>query len=440
MELPEALTWLDAHQNLERTGIPVAGDTRGLSLESMQALMGVLGDPQHACPVIHVTGTNGKGSVTRMAAALLAEAGLNVGTYTSPHLQSINERIGRNLEPIGDDELAEVLSELAMVAPLAGVAPSWFELTTAAAFSWFAQAPVDVAVVEVGLLGRWDATNVVDAEVAVVTNVERDHTDGEGDWRLRIAHEKAGIVKDDSFLVLGEVDAGVQAVFEDVSSPERRWVAGTDFGISHDVVAVGGRLCDLWTPHGTIDEVVVPLHGPHQSANAAMALAAVEALLGRGLAPELVQAALGGVTVPGRFEVVGHQPLVVLDGAHNGPGAAAVRATLDEGFHVEGRQIVVLGMVDGHEPDEVLRGLAVEQCDLLVVTTPDSPRGVDPVALAAQAERLGARAVAVERDVRDAVTSTIALADEADLVLVTGSLHTAGAARDVLGLAPGVVA
>ena len=169
MDLPGALAWLDTHVNYETGAVPRAGSVGGLSLDRMRALVDVLDEPQRQYPVIHITGTNGKTTTARMIAALLAAAGLSVGTYSSPHLHRLNERISRNGEPISDEDLAAVLSDLAGLVPLTGVDPSWFELTTAAAFRWFAEVPVDVAVVEVGLLGRYDATNVSDGTVAVVT-------------------------------------------------------------------------------------------------------------------------------------------------------------------------------------------------------------------------------------------------------------------------------
>ena len=187
MNLYAALRYLDDHTNLEAT----AGRAEGLSLDRMRRLVSVLGDPQLAYPVIHITGTNGKGSVARMVTSLLEACGLSVGTYTSPHLEAINERISWNGEAIADDDLAAVIGQVAAVEELAGVVPSYFEILTAAAFTWFADVAVDVAVIEVGMLGRWDATNVADGAVAVLTNIGRDHTDGVGAWREAIASEFA---------------------------------------------------------------------------------------------------------------------------------------------------------------------------------------------------------------------------------------------------------
>ena len=294
MKLSSALRYLDQHTNLEAT----AGRAEGLSLERMARLVHVLGDPQDAYPVIHVTGTNGKGSVSRMATRLLQAQGLSVGTYSSPHLEQINERLSWDGVPIGDDELGEAIGAIAAIEELAGVVPSYFEILTAAAFRWFAEVAVDVAVVEVGMLGRWDATNVAQAAVAVCTNVGRDHTDGAPGWRRAIAEEKAGIVTPGvtEVLVLGDVDAELDEAFASAGATSV-WRQDQDFGVAADRVAVGGRLVDLRTPDALHEEVYVPVHGAHQAGNAAVAVAAVEAFLGRRQDDEVVEEAFAELTL-----------------------------------------------------------------------------------------------------------------------------------------------
>ncbi len=264
MDLHAALRFLDDHVNLEAT----AGRVEGLSLERMRALSHVIGDPQDAFGVVHVTGTNGKGSVGRMTSALLRATDLSVGTYSSPHLSSVTERLVWDGAPISDDDFGALIGDLAALEPMLAERPSYFELVTAAAFRWFADIPVDVAVVEVGLLGRYDATNVCDGQVAVLTNVGRDHTDGVGDWRRRIAEEKVGIVKPGSTFVLGETDPDLADVFGATPAAEVL-VRGRDFDVVDDRVAVGGRLLTLRTPAHTVDEIFLPLHGAHQAHNAA---------------------------------------------------------------------------------------------------------------------------------------------------------------------------
>jgi len=399
----------------------------GLKLDNMRELCAVLGDPQDDQPTVHITGTNGKGSVARMVTALIGAHDLSVGTYLSPHLERINERISRNGEPIADGALAAVVSDLAGLESLVDHEPSYFELLTAAAYRWFSDEAVGAAVVEVGLLGRWDATNVVDAQVAVLTNVGRDHTDGVGDWRQRIAAEKAGIVKPGATFVLGETDPDLQPVF-DGTPAEAIWRRDAEFGCVTNRLAVGGRVLDLRTPGGTYDDVFLALHGPHQGENAAVALAAAEAFFGRPLDADLVAEAFAAVRNPGRFEVIARDPLLVLDGAHNGEGARAVAATLDEGFAVVGERRLVLGVLAGRDPVELLHQLGAADAAEVVCCTPDSPRAMAADDLAAVVVEHGGTARAVP-DIATAVRTALDAASADDVVLVTGSLYTVGAAR-----------
>ena len=253
----------------------------------MRALVRLLGDPQQAYPAVHITGTNGKGSTAAMATALLGAQGLTVGTYTSPNLSRVNERLSRNGEPIDDDALVEVLEALARLEPLMEDPPTRFELLTAAALAWFADEAVDVAVVEVGLGGRWDCTNVVDAEVAVLTNVSFDHTEVLGPTLEDIARDKSGIFKAGSRVVIGETDPTLVAQLRraaEAAGAAEVWVRGNDFACTSNRLAVGGRLIDVRTPGAAYGELLVPLHGAHQGDNASTALAAVEAFFGSPLA------------------------------------------------------------------------------------------------------------------------------------------------------------
>jgi len=425
VRLPDALAWLDAHQNRELVpgGTTAGGD--GLSLAAVASLCALLGDPQRAYPVVHVTGTNGKGSVAAMVSGLLAAHGLTVGTYASPHLRRVNERITCNGEPISDDALADALADIAERENLVGHALSWFEIVTAAALSWFATIAVDVAVVEVGMLGRHDATNVVDAAVAVVTNVGFDHTDGIGDWRVSVASEKAGIVGSDTVLVLGETDPRLRPVFA-AEGPSDLWVAGEDFAADAVRPAVGGQVADLRTPAARYDDVFIAAHGHHQADNAAQAVAATEAFFARPPDPALVAEVLGGLVLPGRFEVLGHQPLIVLDGAHNPPAAEALVATLASGFHTTGRRVLVLGMLADRDPGAFLDALDPARVDAVVTCTVPSPRAATATDLAAVVRRRGLAVEAVDDPV-EAVRRAVDVVGEDDLVLVTGSLYLVGA-------------
>jgi len=423
LNLRDALAWLDRHINLEAN----AGRPNGASLERMREIARVLGDPQTAYPSIHLTGTNGKGSTARIATALLGSSGLSVGTYTSPHLERINERMSRNLDPISDEELAAAFSAVAAIEPMLDGPPSHFEILTAAAFHWFADIAVDVAVLEVGLLGRWDCTNIVDAPVAVLTRIAADHTDRSEGWRRAIAEEKVGIVKPGSTFVLGETDPDLRDIF-DASPAAETWVRDEDFGVVGNSLAVGGRLIDMRTPGGSYDDVFLPLHGAHQADNAVCALVAVEAFFGRALDADLVSEAFAEVTVPGRLEPVAFSPSVLLDAAHNPDGAESLTAALAESFTVVGSRYLVVGMLAQQVTEEMLVALGAADFDLIVCCTPDSPRARSAAEVATVAETLGV-ATEVVPDPIAAVARAVSLADEEDLVVVAGSIYVVGAVR-----------
>jgi dihydrofolate synthase/folylpolyglutamate synthase len=400
----------------------------------MQALVDVLGEPQRTYPVVHLTGTNGKGSVARMVTAVLQGHGLTVGTYTSPHLARLNERITRDGEPIDDESLAQVVEVLRGVEPLVqervGRTPSWFELVTAAAYLWFSDVAVDVAVVEVGLLGRWDATNVADGAVAVVTNVAGDHTDFAPGWRQAVAEEKAGIVKPGATLVLGEADSELRPIF-DATPAERTWVRDEDFGVVANRMGIGGRVVTVRTPHGVLDDLLLPVWGAHQGDNLAVALAATEAFFDRPLDRAVTVESLAQLTLPGRTEVVGNHPLVVLDGAHNPAGAEVLATTMAEDFAFADEQVLVVGALQGRDPAALLDALRAPAARLVIATEPPTVRALPAAELAAAAHGMGAE-VEVLPDVHDAVGRALAVAGEDDLVCITGSLYLVGAARALL--------
>lgn len=423
MTLRDGLAWLERHVNLEAT----AGRVHGLSLDRMRALAAVLGDPQHDLLAVHITGTNGKGSTAHLISRLLAAQGLYAGTYTSPHVSSINERIQLASAPVDDDTLAELLGDVRRAVEASGIEPSWFEIMTAAALRCFADSAVDVAVIEVGKLGRYDATNVVDGDVAVVTNVGEDHTDGGPGWRAAVAWEKAGIVKPGAVLVLGETDPDLAEVFCE-AGPSRTLRRGEDFECERNDLAVGGRMLDI-AAAGRYPDVFLEMHGSHQGDNAALAVAAVEAFFAAPLNGVAVSEAFAGAGLPGRLEIVAREPLVVIDGAHNPDGASAARRALDEDFAGAARTFMVIGMMRERQPLRMLTELGARQCDLLVTTTAPSPRGIPAEELAAVATEAGIRCEAVA-DPAAAVRYAKELATGADLVFVSGSLYVAGAARN----------
>jgi len=427
VNLDESREWLDSHINLAR----MVADSRTVppTLDRVRKLTELLGDPQDQYPVLHLTGTNGKTTTARMLTALLVAKGLSVGTLTSPYLERLNEEMAWNGEPISDGAFVELLEVLAAIEPVLGpeLRPNYFELLTAGAYRWFADVAVDAAVAEVGLGGRWDATNVATARVAVVTNVELDHVEYLGPTRESIAAEKAGIVKEGSHLVLGDPDPAMRAIFE-LANPATLWQAYGDFGCDVNELAHGGRLLTLRTPGATYDDVYLPLHGAHQGANAACALAAAQAFFGEPLNEDVVQEAFASVTSPGRMEVVGRRPLTLIDGAHNPAGARAAAATLAEEFSAVHGRVIVVGMMRQRDPDEMLRALDATQAKLVVATQPDSPRAMPAAEVADAARALGIDAVAMP-SVTAAVDYAVDAADAEDLVFVTGSLYVVGEAR-----------
>jgi dihydrofolate synthase/folylpolyglutamate synthase len=393
--------------------------------------MSVLGDPHESIPSVHVTGTNGKGSTSAMVTALMMAQGLSVGTYTSPNLHRVSERLAHNGEPIDDESFLGVLSELASLESMLEERPNRFDLLTAAALSWFADDAVDAMVVEVGLGGTWDSTNVLHGDVAVLTNFSYDHTDVLGPTLEGIAEDKSGIIEAGSTVIVGEERADLVAIVEAQAArvgAAAVWVAGRDFGCAENRVAVGGRLVTLWTPGGRYEDVLVPLHGAHQGRNAACALAAAEAFFGRPLDQAVVEEGFGHVRVPGRLEVLGRRPLLLVDGAHNVAGMTALGLSLAEEFAVEGNSVAVVGMLSGRDPSAMLAALAPSDVSTLVACQPDSPRAI-PAADVADAGRALGLAVHVEPSVLEALARARSLVNARGLVVVAGSLYTVGAAR-----------
>jgi dihydrofolate synthase/folylpolyglutamate synthase len=414
-------------------------------LDRITDLLTLLGDPQLAYPSIHLTGTNGKTSTARMIDDLLRELGLRTGRYTSPHLESVTERIALDGQPLTDERFAEVYDEVAPYAELVDArhpdSVTFFELLTAMAFAAFADSPVDAAVVEVGLGGTWDATNLIHAPVAVVTTVGLDHVGILGDTVEAIATEKAGLIHAGATVVSApqseDADAVLSARAAEVGASIVR--EGVDFGIESRTVAVGGQLLTVRGLAGRYEDVFVPLHGEHQASNVACAVAAVEAFVGNGreeLDPDAVRAAFAAVSSPGRLEVVRRSPTVLLDGAHNAAGAAALAAALGDAFAFDTVVAVVAVLAD-----KDVAGLLAELepvVNSLVVTTNGSPRAMSVDTLAAIAvEVFGEDRVEVAARLDDAIDAAVAAAEsEAQIggagVVVTGSIVTVGEARHLL--------
>jgi dihydrofolate synthase/folylpolyglutamate synthase len=420
----DAMAYLNDHASYHTTGRIDSPST-----EVIEAFCAAMGDPQHCAPVIHVTGTNGKGSTVQMISRMLAAAGLTVGTYTSPHLEYVHERIRRNGESITDEEFADVIGAVADLEPLVGLSPSYFEIMTAAAFRWFADTAVDVMVIEVGILGRWDATNVVDPIVAVVTNIGMDHMEFAGPTLADIATEKAGIIKPGCAAVIGETRPDLVEIFQ-AAGAASVIVRGEDFEVESNALALGGRVLDIRTPTTIYPDVFIPLHGAYQGVNAAVALTAVEMFFAAPPSEEVVTEGMAEVSMPGRFEVLGRQPLTIIDGAHNPVGADTCAEVFFDDFHPDGRRLLVFGTL--RDPGEMLAALRADEFDMVFACTAPSPRGVDVREVVEAAKALGCDNIASFDTVEEACVRAMQYADGDDAVLCTGSLYTAGAGRPAL--------
>ncbi|MDQ0990913.1 folylpolyglutamate synthase/dihydrofolate synthase family protein [Streptomyces sp. V3I7] len=418
------------------------------SVSRISALMDVLGDPQRSYPSIHITGTNGKTSTARMIEALLGAFDLRTGRYTSPHVQSVTERISLDGAPIAAERFIETYQDIKpyveMVDSQQDFRLSFFEVLTGMAYAAFADAPVDVGVVEVGMGGSWDATNVIDGDVAVVMPIDLDHTDRLGETPAEIATEKAGIIKPDATVIMAQQPVDAAQVLLKKAVEENATVAreGLEFGVVDRQVAVGGQLLKLRGLGGEYPDVYLPLYGAHQAHNAAVALAAVEAFFGVGkeraqpLDIETVRQAFASVSSPGRMEVVRSSPTVVLDAAHNPAGARVTAEAVREAFDFS-RLIGVIGVSADKNVRELLEAFEPILAEV-VVTQNTSPRAMSADELAAIAvEVFGEDRVQVEPRLPDALEAAITLAEEeAEFagggVLVTGSVITVGEARMLL--------
>ena len=425
------------------------GFTRmAFDMQKIRDLMDVLGSPQRAYPSIHLTGTNGKTSTARMIDALLRAHGVHTGRYTSPHLETVRERISLDGDPVSEEQLAAVYDEVEPLAELIDARVSepltYFDMTTAMAYAAFADAPVDVAVVEVGLGGEEDATNVIEAGVCVITPIGLDHTEWLGDTIEDIAWAKAGIIHKGATVVTAvQTDEAMRPLLErcvEMNATLAR--EGGEFGVLHRDIAVGGQMLTLQGLGGVYEEVFLPLFGAHQAQNAAMALAAVEAFLGAGkdkqLEIGLVREGFASVDSPGRLERVRSAPTILLDGAHNPHGMAATVSALEEEFSF--RHLVAVVAVLGDKDASGLLDLLEPIAARIVVTRNSSPRTMPLEELAQVANGIfGEDRVTVAQTMPDAIEEAVVLAEsdtDGELsgvgVLVTGSIVTVADARKLL--------
>ncbi len=417
------------------------------SLDRIEAFCEVLGDPQRAFRSIHLTGTNGKTSTSRMIDLLLTTLDLRTGRFTSPHVERMTDRISIDGEPMTDEQFVAAFNDVAPFTHLVDQDQahplSFFETVVGMAYAAFADAPVEVAIVEVGMGGTWDATNVIDADVAVVLPIAMDHGNYLGDTPAAIAREKAGIIKPGSIAVLAAQSPEVAAVLIERATEVGATLAreGVEFGVTSRVPAVGGQVIGLQGLRATYDEILLPLYGAHQAQNAAVALAAVEAFAGeQPLDEDLVRAAFAAATSPGRLEVVRRSPTIVLDAAHNPHGAEASAAALEDSF-----QFSPLIGVFGVMADKDYRGVLAAfepQLAHIICTQNSSDRALPAERLAEAAiEVFGEDRVTVAPRLADAIDQAATLAEAGEAfgdplgsgaVLVAGSVVTVGEARTLL--------
>jgi dihydrofolate synthase/folylpolyglutamate synthase len=435
------------------------------STARISALMELLGSPQRAYPCIHIAGTNGKTSVARIVDSLLTALHRRTGRTISPHLQSAVERISIDGKPISPARYVETYREIEPFVQLVdqqsheagGPAMSKFEVLTAMAFAAFADAPVDIGVIEVGLGGRWDATNVIDAPVAVITPISVDHTEYLGTEIADIAAEKAGVITKapddlvpvDTVAIVGQqVPEAMEVILAQVVTADAAVAReGSEFAVLNRQIAIGGQLLELQGLSGVYSDIFLPLHGEHQAHNAVVALAAVEAFFGAGadrqLDIEAVRAGFAAVTSPGRLERLRSAPTVFADAAHNPAGAAALAQALTEEFDFR-FLIGVISVMADKDVDGILTALE-PVFDQLIVTHNGSPRAMDVEGLALLAEeRFGPERVITADTLADAIETATALVEQqgedeglsGSGIVITGSVVTAGAARSLFGKDP----
>lgn len=411
--------------------------------ERIAALVDILGSPQLTYPTIHVGGTNGKTTTTRMIDSLLFAHGLRTGRFTSPHLETYLERIAINGQPIDPKELIFSYNDIAAYLDLIDTKfdnpISFFEAITALAFAAFAEHPVDVAVIEVGMGGEWDATNVVDADVSVVMPIGFDHMEYLGHTLHEIAATKAGIIKEGGFIVLAqqEPEAAKELIRKSAEVGADVVREGIEYSVASRAVAVGGQLLSIQGVNDTYDEIFLPLHGRHQASNAASALVAVEAFFGdQPLDIDAVRAGFAAVTSPGRCEVIHRDPTVILDAAHNPHGAKALARTLTEEFNFD-EIIAVVGVFGDKDAAGIFHELE-PIVDHVIVTQSSSSRALPSSELEKIASSIfGHDRVFEVSDLNTALDRAVSdaqrpLSEDSVGIIVTGSVVTVGESRTYL--------
>lgn len=423
MNYADAVAYLDAH--IGHGVVP--------GLDRITALLELMGNPEETYPIIHVAGTNGKTSVSRLATLLCVAHGLSTGTFTSPHLERVEERFAVNGKSPDEDAFVRAVTDVKAFADIfehrMGESLTYFELTAALALAWFADQAVDAAVVEVGLGGRLDATNAVHGQVAVLTSVGIEHTEYLGDTLEEIAEEKLAIVEEGATLVTGPLPQPIERLARRTAARLgiNAHVYGADFAVEGASPALGGWNVDIQGIHGLYEDIYLPVHGRFQTVNLAVALAATEALTGRELDHEAVIDGVAAFSAPGRMESVGAQPLVMIDAAHNAPGFEILGQALAEEFATT-KWVLVFGAMEDKDVPAMIRAVAA-RVSRIVTTAVDAPRAIPATALATLvAPHVDVEVGAID-DPAAAVEVARAVAGEEGSVLVAGSIYLGGAVR-----------
>jgi len=400
-------------------------------LSRIRALAELLSDPQLTYPSVHVTGTNGKTTTARLIGRILCVHGLTAGVYTSPHLQSVTERLAVCEDAISEEEFAEEYQRLLpylQEVDRRGQVVTYFESLTALAYMWFADKPVGVGVFEVGMGGSWDATNLVSGDVAVLCPVALDHPEL-GSTVVEVAGEKAGIIKAGKVAVARGQPEDALAVMESRCAEvgATLLLEGRDWELAGRLQGIGGQSLSIRGVHDTYREIRLPLFGDHAARNAAAAVVASECLLGRPLKQEVVADALAEARSPGRIEVIGRHPLVVLDGAHNPAGARALVRALAEAFSWDDLHLIV-AISANKDLEGIVRELVALRPASVFATRNSSERSA-PAEIVERAWRSAGFQTETAPSVEDALHAARASAEPTDLILVTGSLYTVADAR-----------
>ena len=429
------IDWLENRPNMEKDN-PSGLSRRATrpSLDRITTLCKYLGDPQSNLDAIHVTGTNGKTSTTRIIDSLMFARGFSTGLITSPHLSQVNERICLNTEPISDFDLENALNLIQKleneVEDIYKDHPSYFEIMVAAGFYEMSSAGTEVGVIEVGMGGLFDATNICNSKVSVITNVALDHIAYLGDNTHDIALEKSGIIKPNSIVIIGETDEEIVSLLKSVAEEKnaKAYVINEHFQLLKNDQAVGGRLLSFQTPYGYYEDVFLPLLGAHQGVNALCALVAAESFVDDSFGDEIIREAFDSVTSPGRMEIISRGPMVIVDGAHNVAGAQVLAEALSEEF-IAPRRIFVLGLTREKEAEAMLNALGIDDNDIIIACQADSDKAMDGDIIVEAGKKMGFENISKRNTPGEAIEFAQSIAFDDDHIIVTGSLYVVGEIR-----------